>query len=215
MRLGLFGGTFDPVHAGHLDVAHAARQQLSLDAVWLIPAHVPPHRREPHASAAHRFAMVSLAVQDQEGLIASDLEMEVPGPSYTVDTLNRLEDRGIDIRLVFLILGADAFRDIASWKDYPAVLDRCHFVVVSRPGFPASSTRAAFPALRDRMRETPCDVPPEPSILLVDAATSPVSSTDIRAARSRGEALRGSVPAAVAAHITRHGLYARRAAPEN
>jgi nicotinate-nucleotide adenylyltransferase len=210
MRLGLLGGTFDPVHLGHLDVAHAARRALSLDTVWLIPARVPPHRREPQASAAHRFAMVCLAVQDQEGLVASDLEMEADGPSYTADTLTRLGGRGVDLRFAFFILGADAFRDIAAWKDYPAVLDRCHFVVVSRPGASALTLRALLPALGGRMRETPCDVPAEPSILLVDAPTSPVSSTDIRRARSCGEPLEGLLPTGVAAHIARHHLYAGR-----
>src|SRR5690349_1230639 len=136
MRLGLFGGTFDPVHAGHLDVAQAARRALALDEVWMVPARLPPHRVAPVASAAHRFAMVSLAVQDQDGLLASDLEMETPGPSYTSDTLSRLEQRGVALSSVFFVIGADAFRDIPAWKDFPAVLGRCHYVVVSRPGQP-------------------------------------------------------------------------------
>jgi len=208
MRLGLLGGTFDPIHRGHLDVAHAARRALSLDAVWLIPARVPPHRREPHASAAHRFAMASLAIQPEAGLLVSDLEMEAAGPSYTADTLDRLAARGLDVRSAFFILGADAFRDIAAWRDYPSVLDRCHFAVVSRPGLAAGELRGLLPALSHRMFDMPCDVPAEPSILLVDAPTAAVSSTDVRRAWSRGEVLEGMLPAAVAAHIARHQLYA-------
>jgi nicotinate-nucleotide adenylyltransferase len=207
MRLGLFGGTFDPIHFGHLDVAQVAREAVALEAVWIVPARVPPHREAPHASPAHRFAMVALALQDQDGIIASDLEVDTPGPSYTADTLDRLEASGIDLRAVFFIIGADAFREISSWKNYPDVLDRCHFVVVSRPGSPAPALREELPALSARMVDAPCEVPSQPSILLVDAPTSPVSSTDIRRARQQGEPFGGLLPASVAAHITRHGLY--------
>lgn len=208
MTLGLFGGTFDPIHVGHLDVARAVRQALSLDTIWVVPAHLPPHRSRPHASAAHRFAMVCLAIQHEPGLVASDLEMESPGPSYTADTLDRLSRKGVDVNQVAFVIGADAFREIALWKDYPHVLDRCHFAVVSRPGLPAQGLRSHLPALASRMVDAPCEVPAQPSILLVDAPTSPVSSTDIRRARRTGARLDGLVPASVAAHIARHGLYA-------
>jgi nicotinate-nucleotide adenylyltransferase len=214
MRIGLFGGTFDPIHFGHLDVAHAAREAVALDVVWLIPARVPPHRGAPHASPAHRFAMVALAVQNQDGVIVSDLEMETHGASYTTATLDRVQARGTDLRSAFFIIGADAFRDISAWKDYPQVLDRCHFIVVSRPGAAASGLREALPHLGTRMVNTPCDVPSQPSILLLDAPTSPVSSTEIRRARASGEPFGGLLPAEVAAHITRHGLY-RKSAPED
>src|SRR5262245_25924268 len=133
--------------------------------------------------------------------------METAGPSYTVDTLDRLQARGVDLRSVFFIMGADAFKDIGVWKEYPRVLDRCHFIVVSRPGQSASSLRHALPELAERMVDSPCDVPAEPSILLVDAPTSPVSSTDIRRARDSGDPYGGLLPASVAAHISRHGLY--------
>src|SRR6187549_2314720 len=96
--IGLLGGTFDPVHCGHLDVARAAQQALGLDEVWLVPARVPPHRTTPQASAAHRFAMAALAVSDDPTLRASDVEMESGGPSYTIDTLERLEATGLDAR---------------------------------------------------------------------------------------------------------------------
>ena len=207
MRLGLFGGTFDPIHLGHLDVAHAARRQLGLDLVWLIPSRVPPHRTPPQASAAHRFAMVCLAVQDQDGLVGCDVEIESAGPSYTTDTLTRLEVRGVDLRSTFLILGADAFRDIEVWRDYPRVLDRTHFVAVSRPGLSAMALPGALPSLASRMVPCPCEIPLQPSILLVDAETSPVSSTDVRRARAARQPLDALLPSAVAAHILRHDLY--------
>jgi nicotinate-nucleotide adenylyltransferase len=212
---GLFGGTFDPIHVGHLDVARAARTALNLDVVWLVPSNVPPHRSLPRASAAHRFAMVALAVQAEDRLLVSDLEMNTSGPSYTADTLERLQSRGVSLGNVCFVIGADAFRDIAVWRDYPEVLDRCHFAVVSRPGIPVSELRRLLPDLASRMIDVPCVPPARPSILLVDAPTSPVSSTDIRRASAAGSSLEGLVPASVAAHISRHRLYGRaRGGPE-
>jgi nicotinate-nucleotide adenylyltransferase len=209
MRLGLFGGTFDPVHAGHLDVAHAARRALALDEVWLVPARTPPHRTTPVASAAHRFAMVSLAVQDEDGLLASDLEMDTQGPSYTSDTLSRLENRGVPLSSVFFVMGADAFRDVPAWKDFPAVLSRCHFVVVSRPGLTVSALPALLPSLAPRMIQAPCEVPSEASILLVEAPTSPASSTEVRRSLGAQMSRDGWLRPAVVAHIARHRLYGR------
>lgn len=212
MKIGLLGGTFDPVHRGHLDVAHAARRALALDEVWLVPARMPPHRTRPHASAAHRFAMVVEGVADEDGLLASDIEMDTDGPSYTVATLERLAAQGCSGESLFLILGGDAFKDLPTWKAYPAILDRCHFVVVSRPGIPAGTVRALVPELAARMRDTPCDVPPAPSIFLVDAATAPVSSTAVRQAVQAAGRLDTMVPAAVARHIARYGLYGSKSA---
>ena len=214
MRIGLFGGTFDPVHVGHLDVARAAREAARLDQVWLVPARLPPHRRLPFASAAHRFAMAALAAAGEERVLVSDLEMETPGPSYTAETLDRLAARGWDLRKVTFIIGTDAFRDISTWKDYPHVLDRCSFVVVSRPGLPASTLRRALPDLASRMIDAPADAP-RAGILLVDAPTSPVSSTDVRQAIWNGGSLDGLLPPAVAGHIARHGLYREPGSPDS
>jgi nicotinate-nucleotide adenylyltransferase len=207
MTIGLFGGTFDPVHVGHLDVARAARSACGLDAVWLVPARVPPHRRMPRASAAHRFAMAAFAAAAEPGVLVSDVEMDASGPSYTAETLDRLASRGHDLRAFCFVIGADAFRDIATWRDYPDVLDRCDFVVVSRPGFSVRNLRADMPDLADRMVDAPSRRVSQPSILLVEAPTSPVSSTDVRRAIGRGASLEGLLPPAVAGHIARHGLY--------
>lgn len=212
MTLGLFGGTFDPIHNGHLDVARAARSALGLSEVWVVPARLPPHRSLPVASAAHRFAMAALALAPDDGLVLSDLEMDTDGPSYTTHTLDRLTERGVDTRALCLIVGADAFLDIRSWKDYQQLLDRCHFAVVSRPGTSALGLPSALPDLAGRMEvATPVPVPPSrPRILLVDAPTAPVSSTDVRRARAAGQSLAGLVPPAVAVYIDRHALYAPR-----
>lgn len=207
MRLGIFGGTFDPMHLGHLDVAEAAKRALELDQVQVMPARWPPHRDAPIASASHRFAMAALAIQDRPGLIVSDFEMDAGGPSYTSATLDRLEARGIELTRLFFITGADAFRDIATWKDYPGLIDRTHFVVVSRPGCAAPALRGLLPGLAGRMIETPCEIPSRPGIFLVDAPTAPVSSTGIRERLARGASIDGLVAPAVKTYIERQDLY--------
>ena len=207
-RLGWLGGTFDPIHCGHLDVAVAARTALKLDHVYLVPARVPPHRGAPVASTADRLAMVMLAARTHDWLCVSEIELTGSGPSYTTDTLDRLEAQGTDLPSLHVITGADAFAEILTWKGVPALLDRCPFVVVSRPGFPAPALRRALPALAHRMLDAnDCDLTTRPSIFLVDAPTAPVTSTEIRARASSGESLEGLVPATVASYINRHELY--------
>jgi nicotinate-nucleotide adenylyltransferase len=203
------GGTFDPIHLGHLDVARAARRALELDRVSLLPSNVPPHRATPHASSADRMAMTTLAVENEPGLAASDLEIRQDGPSYTSATLERLAAHGLDATAIFFVTGADAFRDIPTWKDFPALLDHCHFVVISRPGCPAPGLRQILPSLADRMvvvRDAGFDTG-RPSIFLVDADTAPVSSTDVRRRVASGASIEGLVPPAVTAYIDAHGLY--------
>ena len=206
-HLALFGGTFDPIHQGHLDVAEAARAALKLSQVWVVPARVPPHRQAPAASAAHRFAMAAIACASTPSLLVSDLEMDDPAPSYTEATLDRLVRRGMDTKGLFLVTGADAFRDIETWKGFPAILERCHFVVVSRPGQAAPALRQRLPALASRMVDAGSSVPGRPGIILVDAPTAPVSSTDIRRRVAAGETIQDLVPSGVAAYIEKHRLY--------
>ena len=210
-RIGIFGGTFDPVHVGHLDVARAALRAAELDRVLLMPANVPPHRSPPHVSAPHRFAMCALAIAGHDRLGLLDDEMLSSEPSYTSSTLARLEARGMNTRELFLITGADAFRDIGSWKDYPAILERCHFVVISRPGQTASSLRETLPSLAGRMRAASPRVvqDDEPSVVLVDSPTAPVSSTEIRRRAAEGTSLAGLVTDLVADYIRKHELYGK------
>ena len=207
MKYGILGGTFDPLHRGHLDVAEAARAALGLDRVVLVPARVPSHRETPHASAAHRFAMVALAVQPYTHLLVSDIEMDDETPAFTAVTLGRLAGRGLDSARTFFLTGADAFLDIGTWHNYPAVLNLAHFVVVSRPGQPAAALPDLLPDLAGRMRRVPCDVPHQPSILLVEAPTTAVSSTDVRRLAASGGAIGNLVPPAVAEYIVKHQLY--------
>ncbi len=134
VRVGLLGGTLDPIHLGHIEAAAAARRALDLDRVYTLPSHLPPHRsQQPVASGYHRFAMTALAVNGVDGLTASDVELRTPGPSYTADTLSRFRERsGLSAAQIFFITGADAFAEIETWYRYPEVLDLAHFVVVSR-----------------------------------------------------------------------------------
>jgi nicotinate-nucleotide adenylyltransferase len=211
VRIGILGGTLDPIHMGHLDAVAAAREALSLDRVLIVPAHIPPHRSEPVSSPFHRFAMAALAISGIGGLEVSDLELASPGPSYTADTLPRLQTHlGLLPSQIFFIIGADAFAEIETWSRYPAVLDLAHFVVVSRPGLPLSRMRDRLPQLRHRMRlprRQTADTVDGTLIFLVDAPTADVSSTAIRQRITDGASLSGMVPPAVESHILQHGLY--------
>ena len=221
--IGILGGTFDPIHGGHLAVALAARDALGLDAVKLVPTRTPPHRsRAPYASIYHRFAMTALAALSVEGLQVSDLELETPGPSYTSMLLDRLHGEGHDASHIVFIIGADAFAEIATWHNYPAILNRCHFAVISRPGQQADELRARLPDLADRFVTIAPDTRAPngaaapsvtlashaPAIFLIGAATPDVSSTEIRERRRAGLPIDGLVPEAVGQYIRRHALYA-------
>ena len=211
-RIGVFGGTLDPIHFGHLDAVEAARVWCRLDTVLLMPTRQPPHRpAQPQASEHHRFAMTELAAAGRDDLLACDMELRADGPSYTSVTLRRLADRGVAAARLFFITGADAFAEIETWHDYPAVLDRSHFVVVARPGHPVEPLRDRLPDLRSRMREPgsrPADRPEPAAIWLVDTATRDVSSSAIRQHLAEGRPIGHLVPAAVAHYIATHALYA-------
>ena len=216
-RVGLLGGTLDPIHLGHIETALAALRALRLDRAYVLPSNVPPHRTEqPVASSYHRFAMTALAVNGRDGLLASDLELTTPGTSYTADTLTRFrEASGLTASQVFFITGADAFAEIATWHRYPEVLDLAHFVVVSRPGVAAESLRQQLGTLASRMisvtpddsNREPRTASREPRVFLVNAATPDVSSTEIRKRLMAGRSIAGLVPPGVQRHIAQHGLY--------
>jgi nicotinate-nucleotide adenylyltransferase len=215
MRLGLLGGTFDPIHRGHLDAAHAARRMLLLDQVLFVPAHVPPHRaRGPHASAYHRFAMTAIAVLDAEGFLASDAELGRPGPSFSADTLRRFGEDGWHPWELFFITGVDAFAEIATWREYPGLLGLAHFVVVTRPGHAAEELRERLPALAPRFvrgaERGPATLPlggPDTAIVLLDAPTTAISSTEVRQRLAANQAVSDVMPAGVARYIRQHRLY--------
>jgi nicotinate-nucleotide adenylyltransferase len=179
-RIGILGGTLDPIHCGHLAAAVAARDAFDLSSVLVLPSRIPPHRPiQPLASPFHRFAMASLAVSGIPALLVSDDELRQEGPSYTADTLDRQHARGVTAAQIFFITGADAFAEIATWKRYPEVLELANFVVVARPGHRIDELPSRLPALADRMGTTIAPAA-HSMIFLIDADTADVSSTAIR-----------------------------------
>jgi nicotinate-nucleotide adenylyltransferase len=218
---GILGGTFDPIHLGHVAVARAAERALGLPRILLVPARVPPHRERPGVSIYHRFAMVALAALTTESLVASDLELDSHEPSYTSVLLDRFQGRGVSPSQMVFITGADAFAEIASWHHYPAILDQCHFAVVSRPGLPAEQLCSSLDALHSRFvrvgtvgSETAPQSSPHPQlasgprVFLIEAETPDVSSTEIRTRVRSGGPLGDLMPAPVAEYVRRHALYA-------
>ena len=208
-RIGILGGTFDPVHCGHVDLADAAVKELRLRRMFLITANVPPHRPQPLASSYHRFAMVAVSVLDRPDWRAADLELRHDAPSYTSHTLGWFHERGYAPSELFFVIGADAFAEIGSWYDYPQILDAAHFAVVSRPGFPVGELSRRLPHLAERMAPPSIDAvaPIDPLIILIDAPTADVSSTAIRDRLANGESIDGLVLPGVRQHIEQHGLY--------
>ena len=217
-RIGILGGTFDPIHTGHVALASAAQEHLGLTRMIVIPSHIPPHRRPPLASSFHRFAMVALAVVGRSSWQSSDVELRSNRPSYTTDTIRSFHDQGYQAGELFFIIGADAFTEIATWRDYPNILDRAHFAVVSRPGYPVDDAAAQLPLLAARMRRAPFDEgfdraldqssSSTPLIILIDAPTPDVSATDIRQRCAEGAPIASLVDPRVQQHIEQHGLYA-------
>jgi nicotinate-nucleotide adenylyltransferase len=210
-RLGILGGTFDPIHVGHLDAADAASAAMALEEIVLIPAHDQPLRViEPRASVYQRFAMTVLAVEDRPECHVSDMELVRQGRSYTEDTLRGLHAGGRRGSQLFFILGTDAFAGIAAWHGYPGFLDLANFVVIARPGTSIDEATRRTPELRERMSP----VPREPvasdgptRIFLVHAHTRDVSSTIVRERLASGQPIDELVPRAVARHIYKHHLY--------
>lgn len=212
MRLGLLGGTFDPVHHGHVSAARAARASLALDRVLFIPSNLPPHRhRTPFASAFDRFAMIALALDGDPTFEASDLELSRPGASFSIDTLHALHREGWQPVQLFFITGIDAFADIRTWKGFPELLDGAHFVVVTRPGYDPRVLTTKLPDLAGRLVDSN-RLSHDPRtgttrITLIEAETADVSSTGLRRRIASQESLEGLVPDAVERYIHKRRLY--------
>lgn len=208
MTLGVLGGTFDPIHNGHIAAGLRAQAAIGLAHVLVVPSRMPPHR-SAGASPEDRLAMTSMAAAEQQGWTASDLELKRDGPSYTFDTLTAL--RATSTKQLFFIIGADAFAEIATWSRCQAVLDLAHFAVVARPGTTLDSLQKRLPDLAERMT-TPDVFKSKASsarlaVILIQAETPDVSSTTIRRRVCAGESISELVPASVASYISTHRLY--------
>jgi nicotinate-nucleotide adenylyltransferase len=193
--LGVFGGTFDPIHLAHLAVAETARDDLGLERVLFIPAGEPPHKpSRPITDAAHRLAMVELAVAANPAFESSRMEMDRPGPSYTVETLEALIRETPDLTL---ILSVEAFVGLPTWHDPRGVLELARLAVAPRDGYPDADPRF----LAEQFPGTPARV------VFLDGPRLRLSASDLRARAAAGRSLRYLVPDAVAAYIGDHGLY--------
>lgn len=204
--IGLLGGTFDPIHYGHLRPARTAMQALGLDCVRVIPAFQPPHRALPIASPAHRLQMARLACAEFPGFVPDDCELRRGGPSYTVDTLTSLRaEYGNDASLCWLV-GADAFAAMDSWRDAKHLFDLAHFIVLARPG---GVTLAPPDWLRARLTADAAAIQTRPhgSVLALAVAPEDISASAIRARLARGESVTGLLPEAVSRYLHAHHLY--------
>jgi len=212
--IGLFGGTFDPIHLGHLRAAAEVRRLARLDRILFIPSYIPPHKAGGGAApAADRLRMVELACRRRKGFEVSPIEVEARGRSYSILTLRKVRAMSPGARL-FFIVGIDAFLDIGTWHEYEKVLAACLFLVTGRPGFELERARNV---LGGRLRGTigslaeagrlAGPVPPRFRIILVPIRALDVSSTAVRDRVRRGGSVRGLVPPAVGAYIRDHKLY--------
>ena len=195
MRLGLMGGTFDPIHAGHLVIAEMARVEFALDRVLWVPAGDPPHKKGCTVTPQeHRYAMVLLATAGHPDFDVSRMELERGGHSYTVDTVEQLRRERPGDEL-FFITGADAILEILTWMRHQELIRACRFLAVTRPGYDLQRLGAVLP--------------PEylTQISTLSAPGVDISSTEVRQRVRNGEAIRYLVPEPVEAYIRKHGLY--------
>ena len=231
MKIGLFGGTFDPIHRGHIALAQAARDQFGLNRVLFVPANDPPHKqKQPLTDFAHRYAMVTLATSTEKAFIPSLLEAppESPQPAakgksvppaanYTIDTIRRLKQTLKKIDQVFFLIGIDAFREIAKWHDSEALFAECEFIVASRPGYSLADIANSLPEkLRPAAHVTkPFEKQPARGDLVLqgviihvlDGVQQAISATAIREAVAAGKSLGRFVDPLVADYLKKTELY--------
>lgn len=204
--VGILGGTFDPVHFGHLRSALEVCQQLNLDHVRLMPCHVPPHRPQPRAKAAERRLLLELSVKSAAQLVVDDRELQREGLSYSVDTLLSLRQEFPDNPL-FLIIGSDAFRYFDSWSRWTEILDLAHIVLMKRAGQPLDLSPELQQWLAENLAQTEDRALLAGKIWPVDVTALAISATDIRTQRDAGQSVQFLVPEAVLTAIEQLGLY--------
>ncbi|HEY3101981.1 MAG TPA: nicotinate-nucleotide adenylyltransferase [Pyrinomonadaceae bacterium] len=215
-RAAIYGGTFDPVHNGHLKVARRVQKLFGLDEVIFVPACVPPHKRGAGiTSAFHRFAMLALATQDDQRLRVSTIELDQPDRPYAVETVGRMQERlGGGCRL-FFIMGADSWSEITTWRDWRRLLTMCDHIVVTRPRYEVDLNSRGVADVIDIRGKGEDDVEAiisestSPQVFVTDLGLEDVSATAIRAAVRRAEANEWTkmVPPEVAAYIEKYELY--------
>lgn len=227
MNIGIFGGTFDPIHSGHLTLARAAREACALGKIYFVPASVPPHKTQPAASFFDRFAMVALATAGEKAFLPSLLEAPVMAeksgrkknfvPNYSIDTVRRLQAGLKKNDKLFFLIGIDAFNEIALWHKAEELFAECEFIVASRPGYSLADVAQALPEkLRPEDHVTrPFAKQPARGSLVLRGATihllenvhSPISATHIREAVINKKPLKKFLPPPVEEYVKKMGLY--------
>lgn len=214
-RIGVYGGTFDPLHNGHWRVACAVLEAFALDRLLFVPAFIPPHKRHQMISAPyHRYAMLALATADEPKMFVSAIEIEAPTRPYTIETLARLAQESPGAKL-FFIMGADSFAEVTMWREWARLLGEYSIIVAGRPGWEAEGNPAEhLPAeLHVRVRdlrggERPVEAMFDvPGIFLTDYVAEAASSTEIREAVAAGRRVDSMAPHGIAAYIAKYGLY--------
>ena len=212
MNVALFGGTFDPVHSGHLSAAQAAMRAFALDQIHFVPASIPPHKRDrPLTSFAHRYAMVVLASAGVPQFIPSLLEASEQNreeTNYSIVTVRKLTALLSPEDQLYFLIGADAFLEIPQWHESAALLDSCDFIIVSRPGFPIAEIEKAVPSELRTDRATEKCIPLRRTRLhLLTTVQADVSSSTIRSRAAEGKSLCGLVPDLVGDYIQKLRLF--------
>jgi nicotinate-nucleotide adenylyltransferase len=201
-RIGVMGGSFDPIHCGHIAAAEEAAERMWFDRLVLVPTGMPPHKPAGNrASAEHRLAMARAAVEHHTFIEVSDIEVRREGVSYTVDTLRALGGELPEGSEISLLLGTDAVRDLPMWRDVAGIFEIAHPVVIQRPGDARVDWEALSSELPDGIGKRLCEC-----IIKLQNGIA-ISSTEIREAIARGEPISEMVPGAVARYIDEHGLY--------
>lgn len=204
MRVGVFGGTFDPIHIGHLALAEQCREQCRLDEVWFVPAAQPPHKRASLISAGKlRRDMVEFAIAGNSTFRVSTVELDREGPSFTVTTLEQLQAQS---RELFLLIGADSLKDLAHWREPTRILELATVVAVNRGDQPLPEITELRAACGDLV---------DSRIMMIEMPGIELSATDIRARCASGRSIRYLVPRAVEVYIQEHGLYRETSAAES
>lgn len=209
----MYGGTFDPVHTGHLEVARRVLPLFEIEKVLFIPAQMAPHKLgRPVTKPIHRYAMLALATQDDPRLSISTFELEAPDRRYTVDTVERFQQMLGDSTELFFIMGADSWSEITTWREWERLLSITNHIVVTRPGYDPAATHVG--AVGERIVDlrgvkTPPQSDGGKKIFFTDAVMKDVSATNIRrlASEGRTEELTGLVPGPVLEYIKKYGIY--------
>ena len=214
-RIAVYGGTFDPIHNGHLRVAEAILKAFAMDRMLFVPAFVPPHKRDQQISSPfHRLAMLALATADQPQMFVSSIELEAPQRPYTIETLGRLKAELNDVQL-FFVMGADSFRDVTMWREHERLLTEFDVIVATRPGYESDKNIASH--LAPKFQAACVDLRggrfPSPEhfaashVYLTDYVAMDVSATAIRDAVEQHQPVEKFVSPAVAAYIEKYQLY--------